>query len=131
MSNRTRSDVCPFVVHHAFGSGKLTQDQRILLSPDDEDFQVDPTSENINPKPVNGWSWTSDVDKVGKKQRLYASGWRKGDLMVGILNESEYASIGRMSATVVSDSSEAIYEFLLDQKLDGQVEENSAVQQTL
>lgn len=80
---------------------------------------------------VNGWIWMADAAEAGKRKRLFADKFVKGNMYVYGINESPYAAGGAMDCTLFADKRAWLERFLRDFGLAVEIEENAACQQTL
>lgn len=155
MGRHTYSDVVPFVMHYVW-SGDTDRDR------DSESLSIfepyGPVEEMVNFQATrNGWTLNADAGRfedempegvipltecyeLGKRQRILSDlAWKKGDMTVHIVNESEWESGGGVEASLVADSREAIQTFYDEvakpfaTKYDTEptIEENDSIQQTL
>ena len=155
MGRHTYSDVVPFVMRYVW-SGDNDRDR------DTESLSIfnpyGPVEDMVNFQTIrNGWVLNTDLDRfeghmpegiipltesyeLGKHNRIYSSvAWKKGDMTVYVVNESEWESGGGIEASLVADSREAIQAFYDEvakpfaTQYDDEptIDENDAVQQTL
>lgn len=135
MGSSTCSDIVPFVAPCVYESTNpyektprngFTRDVALrLCCPSDEECD--------DPYSYQGWSYQKQHDEIGKRKRLYANAWVKGEHRVWIINESEYAAGCDYQISLVADSSDSIAEFAKDWNIELRlgIEENDTVQQTL
>lgn len=151
MGHSVGADVVPFVLHdilvvgHCDSWDHLTEEQAKLIDPENwasgfllpRGKERDFLEENPHREAVaRGWKihlFTDnpkheDID-FGKKERIWAHVWRKGDHMVGIMNESEYCDIGEVHLSIVANDRASIEAFKKDFELPGEIEENDSVTQ--
>jgi hypothetical protein len=137
MGLHTTTDVAKFVAHGV----------HLRHHNEDEPFvwwleatDVDVNECEILPKPDNGWTLDRLPDgtpynqwwHIGKKGRIGAAcRWVKGEHKVYVLNESHYESVGEGYYALVADTREALEAFMADAELEGDIEEDDSIAQTL
>lgn len=148
MSHSTWSDVVPFVAHNVMNGDdwkegtNYTDEQCLLREPESWAEGAYLTEEEMDARggekfdelqgyTLHGWSLDyNDREEVGKKRRLYGNRWRKGELSVWIINESEYSNVGYYEMAVCANDRASVEEFLKDWSLSGKIEETDSVSQS-
>jgi hypothetical protein len=66
---------------------------------------------------LNGWKLTNLGIEIGKKKKLYANQWTKvenPDLVVYLINESEYSNVGEFEIAVIASDLASLDAFCID-----------------
>lgn len=115
-------DIVPFKSHlPIYESGSVDEDVYFLLFEpesyleiEEDERQIDVADFSDPERPVlNGWTLT-DIGHFGKKKKLFAPKWSKGDFHVYLLNESDASHVGFYEISLCADDEASAREFLKD-----------------
>lgn len=118
MSHSCDTDVVPYIKRHVFEKSDCIYNDpiySILLIPEAVvaiqcDWQ---TNGSIPDMKMYGWEFVADKF-IGKNKRLAVNEWKKDNIKVYLLNESQYSNAGVFSVSVIADKKEHIEEFVKD-----------------
>lgn len=146
MGHHCTTDIVPFVAHDILAKSSFS----VNVPPDhfapflsfEEWIEGEQWEEGKEPEgwpnlpTLNGWQACSSKEekRLGatfpcKRDRLWGDLWVKGDIQVWTLNTSEYSHVGEYVISAVSNSKEALTEFLKDHGFDIDIEEVDTVEQ--
>lgn len=113
-------DIAPFASRHPIFEGGHPGDSELgkLIDPvcwaeSYSDENLPDFMDSIRDLEINGWKWMDDSD-CGRKRIIHAHEWKKDNLRIWLVNESQYNNVGEYEITVVADDDASIQEFLKD-----------------
>lgn len=114
-------DIVPFKSDmFIYEGGNLDSDElQFLFEPegyveDCNDNGDTPIGDHSDPEHPSLNGWVSDVSDFGKKKKVFAPEWSKGDFRVWLLNESDANSGGWYEVSICANDEASIHEFLKD-----------------
>jgi len=137
MGRSTNSAIFPFALPYVYEGDYRDDDPLIRAHRDLEDIDEEGDYSEYT-EPLEGWKreseWLEAAGVKTKGGRIYTEAYSKGPHKVGILNESEYASVGCVSITILAMDRESLEEFRRDWhehfESETEIEENYIAQQT-
>lgn len=109
MGYHTTSDICFNVLH--IGTISMIAD---FIDNFNENFVGAKSFKDPTLTTMGKWTLVKDAAKAGKKKKLYAYKFVKGEFSVFLINSSEYEMVGEHDFNVFSDDRAAVEEFKND-----------------
>ncbi len=98
----------PKVLYEAYENGEIDDDSKVI---------------------INGWTKSGGAS-VGKRKRLYADKFKKGELIVYIVNTHIHSNGGAYDLALFSKERKAVVAFLKDFQIKSRITKTDSISQT-